>query len=92
MKDNESNNKVIQNLISFIEDRIQIQRKLHQIRIQIQRKLHQIRIQIQRKLHQIWIQIQRKLHQIQKGVQSVNTTRINTRINNLFITRLLKSV
>ena len=81
MKDNESNNKVSQNLISFIEDRIQIQRKLHQIRIQIQRKLHQI-----------WIQIQRKLHQIQKGVQSVNTTLINTRINNLFITRLLKSV
>ena len=60
--------------------------------MQIQRKLHQIRIQIQRKLHQIWIQIQRKLHQIQKGVQSVNTTLINTRINNLFITRLLKSV
>ena len=62
LKDNESNNKVIQNLISFIKDRIQIQRKLHQIRIQIQRKLHQI-----------WIQIQRKLRQIQKDVRSINT-------------------
>jgi esterase/lipase len=61
--------RVIQNLISFIE-----------VRIQIQRKLHQIWIQIQRKLHQIEIQIQRKLHQIQKDVRSINTISINTRI------------
>ena len=51
--------KVIQNLISFIEVRIQIQRKLHQIWIQIQRKLHQIEIQIQRKLHQNYIKFKR---------------------------------
>ena len=68
-KGDKSSDKVIQNLISFIE-----------IRIQIQRKLHQIWIQIQRKLHQIEIQIQRKLHQIQKDVRSINTISINTRI------------
>ena len=78
---NRTNNKITQNLISFIEDWIQIQRKLHQIWIQIQRKLHQI-----------CIQIQRKLHQIQTGVRSTNTTRIYTRINNLFITQIIQEV